>query len=222
MKYPKINTLFKRDDKGIIMPSEYSMDTFEYLKDCKWECTEKIDGTNIRIEITKDIDNISIDIKGRTDKAIIPTHLYEKLSNIFNIETVKKILKEDALKTDITIFGEGYGYKIQEGYNYIQADADFILFDININGYWMPRTVLEEMANLMDIKIVPIIGYYNLEEAIKLVQKGFISTISQNRAYRAEGLILKPLNGLLYRDGNRIITKLKTSDFNKYFNSINP
>ena len=49
MEYQKINTLFKRDVKNVIIPSQYTCEEFSYLKDCLWECTEKIDGTNIRI-----------------------------------------------------------------------------------------------------------------------------------------------------------------------------
>ena len=30
MEYPKINTLFKRDENNIIIPSEYTLSEFEY------------------------------------------------------------------------------------------------------------------------------------------------------------------------------------------------
>mgnify|MGYP003436029483 CR=1 FL=1 len=64
MEYPKINTLFKRDANNIIIPSQFTQPEFEYLKDNKFECTEKIDGTNIRIEIK----GKEITFKGRTEK----------------------------------------------------------------------------------------------------------------------------------------------------------
>lgn len=54
MEYPKINTLFKRDENNIIIPSEYTLSEFEYLKYCPFECTEKIDGClawNTRIQM---------------------------------------------------------------------------------------------------------------------------------------------------------------------------
>ena len=50
-EYQKIQTLFKRDEKNIIIPDQFTYPEFEVLKDLKWECTEKIDGTNIRIEL---------------------------------------------------------------------------------------------------------------------------------------------------------------------------
>ena len=51
--YTKINTLYKRyisgNKKGCIIIGDYSTPEFEYLKDARWLCFEKIDGTNIGI-----------------------------------------------------------------------------------------------------------------------------------------------------------------------------
>jgi hypothetical protein len=58
-------------------------------------------------------------------------------------------------------------------------------------------------------------GYMTLLEAIEFVKNGFVSYISENREYKAEGLVLKTKDGILDRRGNRIITKLKTVDFLK-------
>ena len=48
-QYPKINTLYKRDGNNKIIIGDFSEQEFEYLKDLKFEATEKIDGTNISI-----------------------------------------------------------------------------------------------------------------------------------------------------------------------------
>ena len=78
MEYQKINTLFKRDADNIIIPTEYTLEEFEYLNNNIFECTEKIDGTNIRIELKSSDDGIAMLFKGRTDNAIIPKHLIPK------------------------------------------------------------------------------------------------------------------------------------------------
>ena len=49
MTYDKINSLFKRDEYGLIIPSNYSENEFAIFATYSWECTEKIDGTNTRI-----------------------------------------------------------------------------------------------------------------------------------------------------------------------------
>ena len=216
MEYQKINTLFKRDSNNIIIPEEYTLEEFVYLKDCKFECTEKIDGTNIRIELDSTSEEITMEFKGRTDHADIPKHLLNKLNELFNKEKLIEIFNLKEKKIKITIYGEGYGMKIQKGGNYISNDVNFILFDIKIDNWWLQRNALEEIALLLNIPIVPIIGYMTIPQAIKYVKTGFKSTIAENKNYDAEGLVLKTPNGLLLRNGERLILKIKTVDFIKY------
>lgn len=215
MQYPKIQTVFLRDEKNIIIPQKYTTPEIDYLKNNIFEYTEKIDGTNIRIEIN----GTDVSIKGRTDKATIPDHLLKYLKETFTPEKVLKALSVDSFEgVTATIFGEGYGTKIQTaGPNYLKDSVGFILFDINIgNKWWLQRKDCEEIANNLKVPIVPIIGYMTLLEAISFVQKGFKSTIAENKDFNAEGLVLKTPIGLLDRNGNRLIYKLKTCDFTKW------
>ena len=56
--YQKINTIFKRDENNIIMPdAEFAIPELEWLRNCKFDATEKIDGTNIRIEVIPTVHN---------------------------------------------------------------------------------------------------------------------------------------------------------------------
>ena len=48
-EYPKIQTLFKRDDRNVIIEGDWSVPEFAYLADKPWRWTEKVDGTNIRL-----------------------------------------------------------------------------------------------------------------------------------------------------------------------------
>ena len=96
--YDKINTLFKRDSKNNIIVGDYTFDLFETLKDTKWECTEKIDGTNIHIDIDWRSENEwELTYHGRTENAIIPSHLLAKLksifANFFYINTKRNLFK---------------------------------------------------------------------------------------------------------------------------------
>ena len=84
--YQKINTIFKRDESNIIMPdAEFSVPELNWLRNCKFEATEKIDGTNIRIEAIPVLNVTStglnfpymyvVNYRGKTDNAQIPPHL---------------------------------------------------------------------------------------------------------------------------------------------------
>lgn len=232
--YQKINTLFLRDENSIIIPDKFTCAEFEYLKDNKWECTEKIDGTNIHIDIlferfkgedgSTPREELTITYNGRTSKAQIPAHLHSKLCEIFGEVDFGTIFHDSFQSTRdndedsllISIYGEGYGAKIQRGGNYIKDDCGFILFDVRVGKWWLNRHACEVIAELMNVPIVPIIGYMTIPEAIEFVKQGFKSTIAQNPDYDAEGLVLKTPCALNFRNGQRIITKIKTCDFRKY------
>jgi len=210
-EYHKIQTVYLRnpnDNHKTLLEGVWAKPEFGLLKDIDWVCTEKIDGTNIRIMW----DGINVRFGGKTDNAQIPTILISVLQDTFTNE-----IMEDAF-TDIDnvcIYGEGYGKKIQNGGNYLPDRADFILFDVKVGDWWLTREAGEDVANKLGIKIVPIIATIKLESAIAWVKEGFISTISHNRNFIAEGFVMKPAIDLFNRKGERIITKIKYNDFKR-------
>jgi hypothetical protein len=217
--YNKIHTLYKRyengDLKGCIIIGDYSCNEVGYLRDLKWECTEKIDGTNVFWFF----DGKSIELHGKTSNASIPAHLVKKMSELVSVEKLKEIfpLQKDEEGNEkplsVRIYGEGYGMKIQKGGNYISNDCNVILFDISINGIWLNRASVEEIAEKLNLKVVPIIGYMTIHEAEEMVKNGFKSTIAENKDYYAEGLVCKPMLQLFDKQHKRIICKIKTCDY---------
>ena len=241
--YQKINTIFKRDMNpgkfhNCIMPEEgFTQPEFEYLRGCKFECTEKIDGTNMSVHLIPTMPFVcnsdgtysisyNMEIHGKTANANIPAPLQAKMEELFPIEKVMAAFNrgnhyetmEEATREfeagPVVVFGEGYGAKIQKGGgNYISDGVGFILFDVMVGDLYLLRESLEDIAIKLDIPIVPLIGYMTVDEAIEFVKKGFKSVIAENKDYDAEGLVLKTPMGLLARNGSRIITKIKTCDF---------
>jgi hypothetical protein len=211
--YQKINTIYKRDmaDKSKrMLVGEWSQPELEYLKDNRWEWTEKIDGTNIRVHWN----GVQTLFGGRTDKADIPERLLQMLQGKLTPELMQQVFKpQDEGEVSVTLYGEGYGVKIQKGGNYMRKQVGFILFDVRIGSWWLKRVDCEALAQQLGIPIVPVVGYGTLQEAVDFVKKGFKSAIAENKDYDAEGLVLKPAVDLLARSGQRIITKIKRCDF---------
>ncbi len=193
-KYQKINSIYKRDDKGRFT-SEYAQPEFEYLRDVEWELTEKIDGTNIRIGFEEGELRIGL----RTDRSQIPAHLYEFLHRKF----------KDFIE-DFTLFGEGYGAKINGGGKYISDGVGFILFDVRVGDWWLKREDVQSIAGYWDVPIVPLIGLASLDHAIAVCKHGFQSHVA---GCEAEGIVARTPLGLKSRNGQRIITKVKVRDF---------
>ena len=217
--YHKIQGLYKRDMNkesshyGKFILGQYSLSEFELLKDIQWEWTEKIDGTNIRVlYYSHPLVEKKIEFKGKTDKAEVSRHLLLKLMARFNGIQMIKVFGETEEIPDICLYGEGYGYKIQKGAKYFNGkeEVDFILFDIKLGNRWLSRKEINEIAQKLNIKTVPIIGEGTIDEAIKLVKQGFKSTFGD---FIAEGLVIRPKYELKDIYGHRIITKIKYRDF---------
>lgn len=252
--YQKINTIFMRDAKNVIMPYEpFVKPEFEYLRSLKWRGEEKVDGTNMRIEVTKskvlvpgfdmndtDANIVGVTFKvrfaGKTDNAQIPKNLLKHMEEKY---TDEKVLAALGLKDFIpvgewsehkwnsyedipniyTIYGEGYGEGIQSGGWYIKGGNEFIVFDVKVNDLYLKTDARDDIATKLGAPIVPLKGYFTLDEAIDYVRKGFRSDVAENPdAKMAEGLVLRTDLGLRDRMGERLIVKVKYEDFQKYRN----
>ena len=208
--YEKIETIFARDMDGTkkLQPDVYRNETIQYLANNNWEWTEKIDGTNIRVYW----DGHSVSFGGRTDSAIIPAELMNKLNELFGGETNAQMFEQVFGDKEVILFGEGYGRKIQKvGSSYIPDGVDFILFDVLIGDNYQPRTSVEQIAKMFGIKAIPVIGYGNLIMACRYVKTHPLSTIAKESC-EMEGLVCRPMVEMRDRCGNRIIVKIKYCD----------
>ena len=249
--YQKINTIFMRDAKNVIMPyGSFTEPEFEYLRGLKWRGEEKLDGTNMRIEVTKvpiwdggiegsTINGVKFNVRiaGKTDNAQIPKNLLKHMQEKYPNEKVlaalglKEFIPVDEWELEhnwltyeqipdiYTIYGEGYGEGIQSGGWYIKGGNEFIVFDVKVNDIYLKTEARDEIATKLGAPIVPLIGYFTLDEAIDFVRKGFRSVVAENPEVKmAEGLVLRTDLGLRNRMGKRLIVKVKYEDFQKYRN----
>lgn len=233
IEYPKIQSMYKRDmsQRGNpVVVGDYTTPVFSYLADNTWVWTEKVDGTNIRVHW----DGGVVTFGGRTDNAQTPTFLLARLQEIFG--GVTGVLKmgekfgtgfDDTGTPDVTLFGEGFGARIQKGGgNYVQgmgeaakqAGVDFVMFDVLVRGvegrsWWLQREAVEEVAFFFGVPVVPVVGMGTLEQATELTRAGWFSTWSRDVPFLSEGLVLRPEVELFDRSGHRVITKIKHKDF---------
>lgn len=185
IEYMKIQNVFKFDEKyrKIIGLNE----PYETLKDIQWYGTEKVDGTNTRILW----DGHRISIMGHTEKSQLPKHLTEYLSNIFLTSEMEYVFEQIFEDKEVAIFGESYGNKIQkDGEKYINDNVGFIIFDININNFWLSRENVENICKRLNFDVVPIVFNGTLDEAKEFILKHPCSTLSKE--HEMEGLVLKP------------------------------
>ena len=208
--YDKIETLYARDIDGTkqLIPGKYRNPTVEFLKDNRWQWTEKVDGTNIRVFW----DGHSVTFGGRTDRAQIPVHLVNRLNELFGGEQNAQVFEQMFGEREVILYGEGYGVKIQNGGGYISDGVDFVLFDLYINGNYQSRENVEGCAKALGVKVVPIVGEGTLEEAVEFVKSHPKSVIAQGDI-DMEGVVCRPAVEMRDRCGNRVIVKIKWRDF---------
>ena len=132
IEYHKIHSIYKRDEKGNLIPGQWALPEFEYLRNNEWEFTEKVDGTNIRVMF----DGTNVTFGGKTDNAQIPSKLVMALYNMFPDEMMGNVFGRD-FDTFVCLYGEGYGAKIQKAGGNYRPDQSFVLFDVKIGKWWL-------------------------------------------------------------------------------------
>jgi hypothetical protein len=205
-EYPKINTLFKRDEKTHhIIESEITSPEFLAIK--KWYVTEKVDGMNIRVFWNPK--DKSVTYKGHHENSQIPKALIEYLDSVFTTDKMEKQFG-DSIACQ---FGEGHGDKIQKGGNY-RPDNSFILFDAIIGDIWLQPESVKNLAVDLGIDYVPFLGEMTIEEIQAFVKSKPKSKIAQNKEFVMEGVVCRSIPLMLFRKNKTpIMFKLKDRDY---------
>lgn len=206
-EYPKIETLYERGSDFSVTDQLRSpvIGTIS-----RWLVTEKIDGTNIRIDLRRGEDGVDrVTFGGRTQAAQIPADLVAYLQRTFTVEKMVA-LRLDAEPTTITLFGEGYGAGIQKGGGLYRKDKAVILFDVLVGDrWWLDYAAVAEIAAKLDVPVVPLLGEWTLDEIREKVPT--LRSVVADR--EAEGVVCRPLETLYDKHGKRLTIKLKASDF---------
>lgn len=203
-KYPKIETLLDRDETTFkVIPDQWRLPEFEYLRYNPWLVTEKVNGTNVRVHW----DGESVTFRGRTDNAQMPGYLLERLTEMFPVAKFKA-----KFDSPVTLYGEGYGAKIQKGGGlYIPDGVSFLLFDVRIGEWWLRWVDVEDVGMALSVPRVPALSELPLTDIVnRMREERFDSCLKSGLP---EGVVVRPLTDLRIRAGHRLMGKLKYSDF---------
>lgn len=206
-EYPKIQTLWRRDERKVVIPGDFTMPELRYLADLPWRWTEKVDGTNIRLHW----DGSTVTIGGRTDNAQLPPKFAEAIeAHVAPALWAKAFPDAD----DVTVYGEGYGAGIQKGGSY-RPDKGFIAFDVKVSEWWLRDEDMRDVAQSLGLDVVPSFGWGpTLNDVWQTVVDGDLK--SDWPEVQIEGLVGKPGADLFNRRGERIAVKVKVRDWTEY------
>lgn len=208
-KYPKINSLYKRDlETKKLIVGDYADDVYDTIR--SWDVKEKIDGTNVRISYSNGV----VEYGGRTDKAVLPPNLLVYLREKITAEKLHDCFKSPENEADIMLFGEGYGGKIQAG-SYYSENERFALFDVKIGKWWLQYEDIKDIAEALNVSVVPLLGErWLLREIQDYVYRRPPSVLAE-KEHEMEGIVAYPNPMLLDRQGRLIRFKLKCKDYER-------
>lgn len=222
MYYPKIRTLYKRDDRFKVN-GLYTDAVFENIK--YWLLTEKVDGTNMSISCadTPTGDTVAT-VRGRTERAQLEQfgQAIESVqlgSNTLSADEdslhgrMRKLLLQRELG-ELEIFGEAFGPGVQSG-GWYGPEQRFVVYDMRVNGnLWLPWDAVCGNAAMLGLETVPVVSNWaTVVEATARVHAGFMSSLTTD-SRPCEGVVARPATGELRDNRNkRVCWKLKHTDF---------
>lgn len=171
----------------------------EVLKHNPLWCMEKVDGTssNIRWDGTE-------------------LHFFhgganrESFLKVFPDNLVDRFKRHGY--TNITIYGEAYGGKLQGMSDVYGKELRFIAFDVKIDGVWQDVPVAKDIVEALGLEFVPTKMVSN-DIAILNAERDAGSTVAEwrgiGRGLKREGIVIKPYYETTDERGNRVIAKHK-------------
>lgn len=199
MEYPKINSLFKRENhKGALILGDYACPEFGAIKE--WRVEEKIDGTNIRVHYADG----KATFHGRTGNAQIASRLVNYMHEKLTIPVLAYAFPSQEYKEffikhpDVWLFGEGYGANIQQGAGCYSFDPGFCLFDVYIDGFWLERESVYDIADKLGVEHSHDIGMAKEETIVDFVKSKPLSCFAQQDKI-IEGVVCRTEPTMLFR-----------------------
>jgi len=229
--YVEIKTLFERRQDFTVNTEKLRRAEFGQI--ARWLVTEKIDGTNIRVSLEPSpvtgIDGVgqwAVRIGGRTNNAQVPPFLLEYLQQTFTLDRMTSLWKPEndgeVVPYPITLYGEGYGERIQKGGGNYRSGVSFRLFDVLVGGkWWLDWANIGDIAARLYIKTVPTLQGSvtgTQEDIVDFVRNGFASPVAREergQLHEAEGVVARTDPYLYDKHGSPLKFKLKARDFQR-------
>jgi len=141
----------------------------------------------------------------------MPISLLQHLQRTF---TREKLLEQFKDVKRVVLFGEGYGPKIQACGARYRSDVSFILFDVVVDGWWLQKPSVLEIAQSLDIEHTINQVVMTTNEVVEFVKSQPKSYIAEDATLIMEGVIARSIPLMLFRQTHTpIMFKLKVRDF---------
>ena len=201
-----------------------SNEDFCYLQDNihDWVVTEKIDGTNISINVTEH----NFLLGKRSSLLGENSSFYNVYKQVHKIESVIKALQNYIYKHkdvyQLTMYGEYFGPQVinriyyGNDYQFRFYGMCYILKSDLYNVVWLDFNTFQNIMKEYHIEnfIVPILGVYkNFEDACNHINNGVTNFSDEKHHNSMEGIVLEPFYDTPISGTKNFIFKSKNKDF---------
>lgn len=195
MGYMHINNLYK--DKTILI-----------FKMCY--VLEKIHGTSAHIKWKHEEQKVIFFSGGASN---------EQFTRLFDKDKLKGLFQEHFPASDVTIFGEAYGGKVQKMKHIYGDELRFVAFDVQVDGLWLD---VPKADNVVTEKFgLEFVYYVQAHTGLDLLNE-LRDSPSQQAARNGlgtdkygEGVVLRPVVEVRLNNGERVIAKHKRDEFSE-------
>jgi len=186
-------------------------EVLELLKDCY--AMEKIHGTSAHIRWSPTPEKPG---EGQV-------HLHhggankEQFDALFDTEAFKaKIIESGLAEKPVVFFGEAYGGKMQAMSKTYGKELKFVVFDVQIGGTWLDVPNANELATKFGFDFVAWEKVPCTLEALNAERDRPSRQAKKNGIMEdmpAEGIVIRPIHELNFKNGTRVIAKHKRDEF---------
>lgn len=138
---------------------------------------------------------------------------HDQFARLFDVEALKARFAEKFTGDDtLTIYGEAFGGKCMGMSATYGKELRFLAFDVKLSDVWLDVPAAAGLAGEFGIGFVPYeLGPLSLEWLDS--QRDRDSLVALEPGKRREGVVIRPVKELLYKDGGRFIFKHKREEF---------
>jgi hypothetical protein len=165
---------------------------------------EKIHGTSAHINWNNG--KLSFSSRGATHSAFVALFDEEYLRTRFTEVGCEKV----------RIYGEAYGGKLQGMRNTYGPDLKFVVFEVQIDGYWLDVPTAEAFAKSFNLEFVAYDLVSTDTDTLTAERNKPSVQAARNGCgsdKKREGIVLRPPIELTKNNGERLMAKYKNDDF---------
>lgn len=195
--------------RKLIIPAKgqneaYRSPLLAYLAESPWVYSRKVDGENIRIQWNGE----QALWNGKSNAFQCGVEFTEYMNDTFLEEIFEEKFGRDKI---VTLFGEKMGPKTQRNELGLKKEA-VILYDVNINGTWLSKVNVVEIAGYFGAN-VPSIYQYMPHGRVSAKLRELIEMCANGEFKDWEGIVATPLVEMRDQKGQRVIVKIKNRDY---------